>query len=55
MTTGGRVEPEAVPLTATVRLAQGDGYAAFNSTLWWTSTGGEPLTVLRAVVTPHTQ
>jgi hypothetical protein len=55
MATGGRVEPEAVPLTATVRLAQGDGYAAFNSALSWTSTGDEPLTVLRAVVTPHKQ
>jgi hypothetical protein len=55
MTTGGLVEPEAVPLTAMVRLAQGDGYAAFNSTLTWASMSYEPLTVLRAVVTPHRQ
>ena len=31
------------------------GHAAFNSTLSWTSTGDEPLTVLRAVVTPRMQ
>jgi hypothetical protein len=50
--TGGRIEPEQIPLTATVQLDQGDGYTGFNSTLSWTSTGDEPLMVLRAVVRP---
>jgi hypothetical protein len=53
--TGDRVEPEQVPLAATVQLDQGDGYAGFNSTPSWTSTGDEPLTVLRAVVTPRSR
>ena len=55
MATGGMAGPEQVPLTATVQLGQGDGYAAFNSTLSWTATGDDPLTVLRAVVTPRMQ
>ena len=53
MATGGMAEPEQVPLTATVQIGQGGGYAAFNSTLSWTATGDGPLTVLRAVVTPR--
>ena len=55
MTTGGMAGPEQIPLTAKVRLDQGDGYAAFNTTLSWASTGDEPLTILRVVVTPHMQ
>ena len=39
ITTGGPLAPERIPLTATVQLGRGDGYAAFNSTLSWTATG----------------
>jgi hypothetical protein len=53
MMTGAMSRPVQVPLTGTVQLETGDGYAAFNSTLSWTATGDEPLTVLRVVVTPH--
>jgi hypothetical protein len=46
------VQPELVPLTANVHLEPGDAYAFHGSVQTWTSTGDEPLTVLRVVIVP---
>jgi hypothetical protein len=46
-------QPERIALGGSVDLAAGDAYAMFNSTLTWTATGDEPLTILRVVITPE--
>lgn len=53
MATSGMPQPEMVPLTATVQLATGDAYSFGGSTLTWTNSGGEPLTILRVVILPE--
>jgi hypothetical protein len=44
--------PEIVTMTSTVTLEAGDGYAFHGSTLTWTATGDEPVTILRVVINP---
>jgi hypothetical protein len=50
---GEMMGPDQVELTSSLSLESRYGYAAFNSTLTWTATGDEPLTILRAVITPE--
>jgi quercetin dioxygenase-like cupin family protein len=50
---GEMMGPDQVELTSSLSLESGYGYAAFNSTLTWTPTSDEPLTILRAVITPE--
>jgi hypothetical protein len=46
---GGR---EFVSMTTTLQMETGDAYAFHGSTLTWTVTGDEPLTILRVVIHP---
>lgn len=45
-------EPQFIPFTATLQMEAGDAYAFHGSTLTWTVTGNEPLTILRVVIHP---
>jgi hypothetical protein len=44
--------PQFVPFTTTLQMETGDAYAFHGSTLTWTVTGDEPLTILRVVIHP---
>lgn len=53
MLRGEMSRPETVPFTHNVELGTGDAYAFGGSTLTWTNTGDEPLTILRVVIMPE--
>ncbi len=53
MLRGEMSRPQMVPFSRNVELGTGDAYAFGGSTMTWTNTGDEPLTILRVVILPE--
>ncbi len=53
MLRGDMSRPQMVPFSRNVELGTGDAYAFGGSTMTWTNSGDEPLTILRVVILPE--